>query len=114
MASIVKREKSYSVVYYQQGDPGDSKKQKWETFHSLQQAQERKEELENPIAFLGLAPHIRTLRELLDEYIRLHGKIRWSFSMYSGYTSLIKRYINPFIGEVKLTQINALLMSRFL
>ena len=33
--------------------------------------------------------------------------------MYSGYTSLIKRYINPFIGEVKLTQINALLMSRF-
>jgi len=94
MASIVKRGNSYSVVYYHQNNAGGAKKQKWETFHSLQQAQERKDELENPIAFLGLAPHIRTLRELLDEYIRLHGKTRWSFSMYSGYTSLIKRYIN--------------------
>jgi integrase len=113
MASIVKRKKSYAVVYTQPHVKGSPRKQKWETYHSLESAEKRKKELENPIAFLGCAPHVNNLEGLLDEYIRLHGRQNWSFSMYSNYTSLMRRYVVPFIGNAKLTQLNSLLMSRF-
>ena len=44
MASIVQRNKSFSVVYtiYE----GDKKKQKWETYHSYEAALRRKEQLD--------------------------------------------------------------------
>ncbi len=113
MASIVQRNKSYAVVYYQAKSDGEKKKQTWETYHSLESALKRKADIENPINFLKYVPQVTYLRDLLAEYIRLHGKVNWSFSMYANYTSLIKRYIEPFIGGVKLIQINALMMSRF-
>lgn len=44
MASIVKRGNSYSVVYMTTVQ--DQRKQKWETFHSLNEAEQRKKILE--------------------------------------------------------------------
>ena len=112
MASIKQRNKSYAVIYYFKNEEGESK-QRWETYHSLESAVKRKNEIENPIEFLEPAPHINTFEELLREYIRLHGKLNWSFSMYTNNMSLMKRYIIPFIGGAKLVQIDTYLMSRF-
>ena len=44
MASIVQRNKSFSVVYNIYD--GDKKKQKWENYHSYEAALRRKEQLE--------------------------------------------------------------------
>ena len=44
MASIVQRNKSFSVVYTIYD--GDKKKQKWETYHSYEAALRRKEQLD--------------------------------------------------------------------
>ena len=44
MASIVKRNKSYAVVYTD--TTGERKRQKWETYYSLTEAEQRKELLE--------------------------------------------------------------------
>ena len=41
MASIVQRNKSYSVVY-----DGEKKRQKWDTYHSYEAALRRKEQLD--------------------------------------------------------------------
>ena len=80
MASIVQRNKSYAVVYYQAKSDGEKKKQTWETYHSLESALKRKADIENPINFLKYVPQVTYLRDLLAEYIRLHGKVNWSFS----------------------------------
>ena len=94
MASIMKRNKSYAVIYGVRNEDG-VRKQKWETHYSLESAVKRKEELENPIPFLEISPHINNFKELLDEYIRLHGKLNWSFSMYTNNISLMNRYVIP-------------------
>ena len=44
MASIVQRNKSFSVVYNIYD--GDKKKQKWETYHSYKEALHRKEQVD--------------------------------------------------------------------
>ena len=44
MASIVQRNKSFSVVYTIYDE--DKKKQKWETYHSYEAAHRRKEQLD--------------------------------------------------------------------
>ena len=46
MASIIKRKKSYSVVYNYTDENGETK-QKWETWHTHQEALKRKAEIEN-------------------------------------------------------------------
>jgi hypothetical protein len=45
MASIIKRKKKYSVVYFYYDEHGD-KKQKWETFGSHKEALRRRSEVE--------------------------------------------------------------------
>lgn len=46
MASIIKRKKSYSVVYSYTDENGEAK-QKWETWHTHKEALKRKAEIEN-------------------------------------------------------------------
>lgn len=112
MAHIVKRNKSYAVVYnYKTGD--GKRKQRWETYYSEKEAYERKYELENPNTLLGIKPYIRTLNQLLDEYIELHGQLNWSMSTYTEHVSLMNNYIRPHIGNIHIIQINRNLMSRY-
>lgn len=46
MAAIIKRKKSYSVIYNYIDENGE-KKQKWETWQTHQEALKRKAEIEN-------------------------------------------------------------------
>ncbi len=78
MASIVKRGKSYSVIYYVT-DAAGRRQQKWVS--------------------------CKTLADLLTEYIALHGKNVWAMSTYTSNVGLIDHYIRPFLGEMKLSDI---------
>lgn len=104
MASIVQRNKSFSVVYttYTEG----RKKQKWETYHSYEAALQRKEQIELIQAKQkeNLQSHAETLADLLWEYVALYGQSHWSYSTYTNYVSLIKNHILPFLGEMRLTE----------
>ncbi|WP_369283086.1 tyrosine-type recombinase/integrase [Oscillibacter sp. GMB15532] len=111
MASIVQRNKSYSVVYSEKLEGGS--KQKWETYHSKEEAENRKWEIENAVPFLGIPPKLSSLSDLIKEYIYTYGEIRWSYSSYTIRISLINRYILPQIGNLKLSTINGRLLSRY-
>ena len=54
-----------------------------------------------------------TLSDLLAEYVSLYGKEKWALSTYEGNVSLIRNYIEPMIGTVKLSEINTRFMERF-
>ncbi len=104
MASIVQRNKSFSVVYtiYE----GDKKKQKWETYHSYEAALRRKEQLDL------IQQHEKeqaqyqegTLAQYLEEYVELYGRIHWACSTYTSNEGLIRNYIIPFMGSMRLTE----------
>ena len=58
-------------------------------------------------------PKCRLLSELLEEYVSLYGKNRWAVSTYQGNVSLIEHYINPYIGNNKISEINTRVLERF-
>ena len=95
MASIVKRNKSFSVVYtsYESG----KKKQRWETYHSYEAALHRKEQVELIQAKQKerLQSNADNLAELLEEYVELYGRAHWSYSTYTNHVALIQNHILP-------------------
>ena len=73
MASIVKRNNRYCVVYTYKHTNG-TLKQKWETFTDLADAKNRKKEVEYKESVgTFVAPQCRTLKDLLKEYVTLYG-----------------------------------------
>ncbi len=104
MASIVQRNKRFSVVYTTCTECG--KKQKWETYHSYETALQRKEQIELIQAKQkeNLQSHAETLADLLREYVALYGQSHWSYSTYTNYVALMENHILPFLGEMRLTE----------
>lgn len=104
MASIVQRNKSFSVVYtiYE----GDKKKQKWETYHSYEAALRRKEQLDVIQLHEKERAQYRegTLAQFLKEYVELYGRIHWACSTYTSNEGLIRNYIVPFMGSMRLSE----------
>ncbi len=113
MASIYKRNGVYNVVVTYTDENG-KRRQKWESFHSEAEAMRRKTEIEYHQGLGKLViPNCETLNELLDEYVNLYGKAKWSMAFYSANTGLIKNYISPIIGELKLYEINTRVLEKF-
>lgn len=54
---------------------------------------------------LHIVPRCTTLDDLLNEYVALYGKNSWSLSTYTSNTGLIKNYIHPVIGQMKIQDI---------
>lgn len=104
MASIVKRNKSFSVVYtsYQ----GGKKKQRWETYHSYEAALHRKEQVElvQVKQKERLQNHANNLAELFEEYVELYGQAHWSYSTYTNHVALIRNHILLAFGDMRLTE----------
>ena len=106
MASIVSRRDKFCVVY-PYTDAAGKRHQKWETFPTMEDAKKRKTEIEyKQITSSFTIPECTTLSELLDEYVELYGKTKWSISMYTSNMGLIRNYIKPQIGNLKLSEIN--------
>ena len=106
MATIIKRKKNYSVVYYYETESGE-KKQKWETFTNRKDANKRKIEIENQQEQgVFVAPTSQTLEDFLYDFVNLYGEKKWSISTYDNNVSLIGNYITPIIGKTPIQNIN--------
>lgn len=134
MASITKRKSKFAVVYWYV-DENNIRKQKWETCETKKEAKARKafiefyqqtngliivplkeqyalerenaqEELENPNSDI-------TLREFLEIFVNIYGVSKWSASTFSSKQSSISNYINPIIGDWKLSEITTKRLSKY-
>ena len=113
MASIRKRGKKHVVIYYYTDNDG-KKKQKWEPFESKEEAVIFKKEIEYKLSSkLFKPPSIKTLRELLDEFVNFYAKDNWALSTYNARMSMIENYIKPLMGDMKLEDITTLLIDNF-
>lgn len=113
MASIRERKGKFNVIYNYKDDSG-KRKQKWETYDTKAEAKKRKREIEYKQEMGSLVVRkCNTLSDLLTEYVSLYGKEKWALSTYEGNVSLIRNYIEPMIGTVKLSEINTRFMKRF-
>ena len=113
MASITTRNDRFCVIYSYVDDKGN-RRQKWETFQTLQEAKARKAEIEYSQQ-LGTftIPNCTTVSELLSEYVSLYGKTKWSISAYTANTALIANYIEPYLGNQKIREVTARSLEKY-
>lgn len=105
MASIVKRGKTYAIVYYE--GEGKERHQVWESGLSYTAAKMRKVKLEHE---QSTNTHISqqqdmTVSDFLYEFIEKYGVKRWVASTFDGNTGLLENYVHPYLGEKKLRSI---------
>ncbi len=113
MASIVKRKGRYYVVYLYTDSKGD-RKQKWESYKTQTEAKTRQKEVEYKEQIgTFVIPQCSILDDLLKEYVALYGKNKWALSTYSSNVGLIKNYISPFIGHMKLKEITPRVLEKY-
>lgn len=113
MASIIQKNKSFCVVYSYTEEDG-KRKQKWESFKNMADAKKRLKEVEYKEEIgTFVVPRCKTLDELLKEYVDLYGKSKWALSTYSSNVALIRNYISPKIGSMKLPDINTRVIERY-
>ena len=113
MASIVKRRNRFNVVYLYT-DANGNRKQKWETFKTIEKAKARQKEIEYKEQIgTFVVPQCNTLKELLKEYVALYGKNTWAMSTYSSNLGTINNYILPFIGDMKLKDITPRVLEKY-
>ena len=113
MASIVKRRGRFCVVYLYT-DAHGNRKQKWETYKTQAEAKARQKEIEYKTQIgTFVIPQCNTMNDLLREYVALYGKNTWAISTYSSNVGLIKNYIEPFIGNMKLKDITPRVLEKY-
>ena len=114
MASIIKRKKSYSVVYNYTDENGETK-QKWETWHTHKEALRRKAEVENQQNNgTFIPPNCQKVSEFLYDFVCTYGEKKWGVSMYDGQTALIANYINPIIGDMDIQEITPRVVDKYI
>ena len=114
MASIIKRKKSYSVVYNYIDENGDTK-QKWETWHTHKEALKRKAEVENQQnSGTFLPPNNQKISEFLYDFVCTYGEKKWGVSMYDSQTALIANYINPIIGDMAVQDVTPRVVDKYI
>lgn len=74
MASVISRKDKFCVVY-SYFDKDGKRRQKWETFKTLTEANTRKSEIEYSQRLGNFAiPNCTTVSDLMSEYVSLYGK----------------------------------------
>ena len=113
MASIIKRKTKYSVFYSYYDDDG-KRQQKWETWGSYTEAKKRKAEIELKQANnTFVRPNIKTVSDLMYDFMELYGVNKWSLSTYDAKKGLIDNYINPMIGKTKLSSVSPRFLDEY-
>ncbi len=114
MASIIKRKKSYSVVYSYQDENGETK-QKWETWHTYKEALKRKAEVENQLNNgTFLPPTNQKVSDFLYDFVATYGEKKWGVSMYDSQSALIANYINPIIGDMEVQAVTPRVVDKYI
>lgn len=99
MATIVKRGKKYSVVYYYTDRDG-KQQQKWEPpVSSKKEAARRKSQIENQLDNgTFIPPSNVTIDDFLNDFVELYGSKKWGLSAWTSNTGLIRNYIIPLLS----------------
>lgn len=80
----------------------------------MPEAKQRKSEIEYKQQLGSFTiPTCNTLNELLKEYVSLYGKTKWAINGYSSNTGLIRHYIAPKLGELRLKEITPRVLEMF-
>jgi hypothetical protein len=104
MASIVKRGKTYSIVYYE--GEGKDRHQIWESGLSYTAAKARKAKLElEEVENTHIDQNNITVGQFLDEFIEKYGTKKWMASTYDGNVGLLRNYVYPYWEDKKLRSI---------
>ena len=113
MASIVRKNNSFYVVYPYTDQDG-KKKQRWESFNKANDALARKKEIEYKESIgTFVVPCCKTFAELLEQYVLIHGRQKWSPSTYERSGALIKNYILPYLGKLKVSDITTITLDSY-
>ncbi len=113
MATIICKRNKFNVVYSYYDEAG-KRHQKWEAFSTMPEAKQRKSEIEYKQQLGSFTiPTCNTLTELLKEYVSLYGKTKWAINGYSSNTGLIRHYIAPKLGELRLKEITPRVLEMF-
>lgn len=107
MASIIERRGKFCVVVNYTDQKG-KRRQKWSTFDTKKEAQVYAAKMEYSKA-AGLSvflPTSKTVEDLMKDFVENYGRDKWSHSNYQRCVSIIRNYINPHIGKMKLTDIS--------
>ena len=113
MASLVERGSRFYVVYTYENDAGE-KKQKWEGYKSKADAIRRKSEVEYRQELGSVViPQCETMHDLLQEYISMYGRNTWALSTYTSNVNMINSYIEPYLGQMKLSDITARSLEKY-
>ena len=113
MASIRERNGKYCVIYHYLDNTG-KRRQKWETYKTKGEANRRRKEVElKEHEKYFMISQCTCLRELLNEYVEMYGKDKWALSTYDTNCGVIRNYILPVIGDVKLAEINTRFLERY-
>jgi len=108
MATIRKRGKTYSVIYYFTNEEG-VRKQKWESGLTLQEAKKLKNEIElSQINETFIPPSEKTVSDFLEEWVQLYGKANWQYGTYTTNLGLIRNHVIPYIGNIPLQKLTPL------
>lgn len=114
MASLKKRGNVWYVIYRYKNEEGVSIP-KWEAVGTRKDALARKAEVENQqIKNTFVIPKDETLEEFLKDYVTTYGQKKWGLSIYDSNTALIRNYINPLIGNVKIQKITPRMIDKFI
>ena len=111
MATIRKRGGKF-IVIYRDNKLKTKTQQKWETLDTYESANKRKIEVEYEMLHRQkeqeqIEPKDITVRELLHDYVEIYGLSKWALTTYRSTQSLIANYIDPLIGDKKLSQITS-------
>lgn len=113
MASITKRGSKYAVVYTYTNEHGE-KKQKWETCETQREAKKRKAEIEfQQSNDTFIPPTVKTVSDLLYEFVEIYGVNKWALSTYTSKKGLIDNYVIPFIGNWNLADATPRTMDEY-
>ena len=117
MASIVKRGKTYSVVYYE--GEGKKRQQKWESGLTYSAAKAMKAKIEHEQAQQTAGDESKnrlkemTISEFLYEFIEKYGYKKWAASTYDGNVGLLENYVHPHIGDKKLLSLTTKMIDDY-
>ena len=112
MASIVKRGKTYSIIYYE--GVGKDRHQVWESGLNYTAAKARKAKLELEEAEnTHVDQNNSTVEQFLNEFIEKYGAKKWVASTYDGNVGLLRNYVYPYWGDKKLRSIRTKTVDDF-
>lgn len=111
-SEIVKRGKTYSLVYYE-GDGKDSH-QVWESGLRYSAAKSRKAQLEYKMAEnTHVGRNNLTVSQFLYEFIEKYGEKKWVASTYDGNVGLLENYVHPYLGTQLIRNIRTKTVDDF-